>query len=398
MKEKLRIAFYTDNYLPINDGVISYIVTMRKELEKRGHEVFILTAGDSKTAEIAKNDPHVLVFRGIKFIDGKSTIVLDPSLLLQPITGKRFDIIHAHSPFLMGLSAAALAKLTGAKLVSTFHTYFFHRLAMSKYVSYFSKLLAKNRVFLKLSQLIMIGYLKLYYSGCARIISPSRFIKRVLRKNGIKNVEVLNHGIALDKTPRVTRQEARRLLGIPKKQKIILYLGRVAKEKNLLPLIKAGKFLEKKGFRVIIAGGGPQLDEYRGKSDLLGLRSITFTGSVNEEEKEYYYRAADLFCNPSTFDTGCISALEAMKFNTPILVPRACAQTELIESGRCGEAFDQDDAADLAKKAMLIVNNRRKYFPKKAAGRFSIKKAADGLIAIYRKVLSNKQSRKRVTQ
>ena len=75
--QKLKIAFYTDNYLPIRDGVISYVITMRKELERRGHEVFIITAGDKKTAELAKTDPNLIVLRGFKFIDGKSTVAMD---------------------------------------------------------------------------------------------------------------------------------------------------------------------------------------------------------------------------------------------------------------------------------------------------------------------------------
>lgn len=386
--QKLKIAFYTDNYLPITDGVISYIIAMRKELERRGHEVFIITAGDKKTVEFAKNDPNIIVLRGIKFIDNKSTLALDPTILLQAIKGRSFDIIHAHSPFAVGLSAAFISRLTKARLISTFHTHFFHRLAISKYVSYVSKSLSSNRIFLKISKLLMVGYLRLYYKTCDTVISPSKFAKNLLGRYGIKNVEVIEHGLKLKNNVKLKKAEARQLLGLPKKDRIILYLGRISKEKNLEFLIRSAKLLEKKGFKIIIAGSGPMLEEYRTKSLLAGITSISFPGFIKDAEKTYYYRAADIFCNPSTFDTACIADIEAMNNNLPLLVAKRGAQVEFINKGKCGEAFNINDPRDFVNKAMKIVRDRRSYFPRRIADKFNIRKAAENLIALYRKVLS----------
>ncbi len=390
--EKLKIAFYTDSYLPIKDGVTRYIATMRKELERRGHEVFVITAGDRKTRELAETDPHLIVLRGIKFIDNKSVLALDPTVLLQAITGRNFDIIHAHSPFSVGLSAAFISRITKARLVSTFHTHFFHRLALSKYISYTSEFLSSNRVLLKISKFFMVGYLKLYYLGCDKVISPSKFAKRLLRRNGIKNVEVVENGVTITDKLKISKGESRKLLGFSGKDKIILYLGRVDKEKNLAFLLKAAKSLAKKGFKIVIAGRGPHLDYYRNKSMMRGLENVYFAGFIKEEEKKYYYRAADIFCNPSTFDTACIADLEAMNFNLPILVPKIGAQAEFITKGNSGETFSTNNVSEFVAKATKIMKSKRHYLPRFVARKFNIRASADKLVTLYRKVLSKKRT------
>ncbi len=390
--EKLKIAFYTDSYLPIKDGVTRYIVTMRKELERRGHEVFVITAGDQKTQELAENDPHLIVLRGIKFIDNKSILALDPTVLLQAINGRNFDIIHAQSPFSVGLSAAFISKITKARLVTTFHTHFFHRLALSKYISYVSGFLSSNRFLIKISKFFMVGYLKLYYFGCDKVISPSKFAKRLLRRNGIKNVEVIENGVEITDTLKISKNEARQLIGFSKRDRIILYLGRVDKEKNLEFLLKAARPLAKKGFKIIIAGRGPHLDEYRNKSMIMGLENVYFPGFIKEEEKRYYYRAADIFCNPSTFDTACLADIEAMNFNLPILVPKIGAQAEFLKKGNGGETFSTNNISEFVVKAMKIIKSKRRYIPRFVARKFNIKVSADKLIALYKRVLSNKHT------
>lgn len=391
--ERLKIAFYTDNYLPIKDGVVNQIICLRKELERRGHKVFIITAGDEKTKELAKKDKHLIVLSGLKFIDKKSTFALDPSILLQVVNGQDFDIIHAHSPFIMGLSAAFVSRFTKAKLVSTFHTHFFNRLAMSKYVAYFSKALSSNRFFLAVSKAVIVGYLKLYYKACACVITPSKFAKRLLTRRGIKNVEVIENGIELKGNAKMTKSEARNLLGIPKKDKIVLYLGRISKEKNIDFLIRRAKLLEKAGFKLIIAGDGPQLEEYKMKCFLHGINSIYFPGFVEEKEKEYYYRAADVFCNPSTFETSCVADMEAMSYNLPILAPRNSAQAEFMEQAvKCGELFNLSDKKEFLEKLNKITKSRRSYSPMNIVRRFNVKIAVDRLITLYRRIISNSNS------
>jgi 1,2-diacylglycerol 3-alpha-glucosyltransferase len=386
---KLKIAFYTDRYLPLHDGVITYIKTMRKELERRGHEVFVITSGGKETHNLAKKDGHLIVLNGLRFIDGESTVAFDPLILRQVINDKKLDIIHAHNPFILGLSARIIAGLTKVKLVSTFHTYYFHKASLNKWLSLISKFLSSNKFAVKLFKSAMIGYLKWYYKKCAYIISPSKFAKRLLARQGIKNVEVVENPIEFEEKSMISKEGARRLLGIHKNDRVILYLGRIGEEKNLKFLLRAAPALKKNGFKIIIAGTGPKLVEYRNKSLLLGLDSVSFPGFVKDSEKKYYYRAADIFCNPSTFDTSCIAAMEALNYNLPILVPANSAQAEYVEKGKCGETFQVNDQQDFIAKALKIAGNGRSYSPRTVARKFNVQIIANKLLALYKRVLAD---------
>ncbi|MGC8682211.1 MAG: glycosyltransferase [Candidatus Acidifodinimicrobium sp.] len=387
--KKLRIAFYTDDYPPITAGTTSYVMEMRKELERRGHEVFIITAGDSRTAEFAKNDPHVIVLRGPKFIDRKHTVAVDVVTLLKALNGKKFDIVHSHSPFLMGLFAVVASKVTGSKLVSTFHTYLFHKKALSKYIGYTVPFLSSNRVLLKISKFFMVGYLRVYYFLSDRVVAPSRFVRRLLKRNGIVNTEVVENGIKVMGNVNISKREARKHLNLSLKDKFLLYLGRVDDEKNIDFLLESAKKLGERGFKIIIAGSGNKLKHYIKMSEKMKLTNVFFPGFVKDKEKKYYYRAADVFCNPSTFDTAGIADLEAMSFNLPILVPKTGAQSEFVKAGPSGETFEITNVADFVSKAVKIAENRKKYNPRAVARKYSIIKSADKLISLYKHLLSN---------
>ncbi|MBE5729462.1 glycosyltransferase [Candidatus Parvarchaeota archaeon] len=392
--KKLRIAFYTDDYPPITAGTTSYVMEMRKELERRGHEVFIITAGDSKTAEFAKNDPHVIVLRGPKFIDGKHTVAVDVVTLLRALNGKKFDIVHSHSPFLMGFLAVISSKVTGSKLVSTFHTYLFHKKALSKYISYTVPFLSSNRVLLKISKFFMVGYLRVYYFLSDKVVAPSRFVRRLLRRNGISNTEVVENGVKVAKGMEISKREARKHLNLSLKSRFLLYLGRVDDEKNLDFLLNSAKKLGEKGFKIIIAGSGHKRKQYIKMSEDMKLTNVYFPGFIRDKDKKYYYRAADVFCNPSTFDTAGLADIEAMSFNLPILVPKTGAQSEFVQAGPSGEVFEISDVSDFVDKAVKIAENRRKYNPRAVAKAYSISKSADKLILLYKHLLTHTNNSK----
>ena len=389
---KLRIALYTDHYLPVVDGVVNQIINIRKELESRGHDVYVLAAGDENTLEIARTDPKLIVFRGIRFADKKSTFALDPiAFLRQFLDLPKFDIVHTHSPFIMGISAAIVAKITGAKLVSTFHTLFFHEMAMSKYVSYFSKSLSLSRKFIGWSQKAMMGYLAWYYRKCSYVIAPTAFIKNMLLRKRVASAEVVNNGLDFGADSfAVSKREARKLLGIGQRERIVLFIGRISREKNLQILIRAGKLMEKHRINVIIAGNGPDMQQCAQLSTELRTKNVRFAGFVEEKEKRYYYAAADVFCNPSDFEVQSTVDIEAMAMGTPILVPKNSSQEEFLCGGSGGESFDINDPSDLCSKAVRIIKKQKNYSPKSIASRFTIKNTVDNLLKIYARSLSER--------
>ncbi|MEM3191370.1 MAG: glycosyltransferase, partial [Candidatus Parvarchaeota archaeon] len=265
-----------------------------------------------------------------------------------------------------------------------------HRRALSKYVGYVLPFLSSNRVFLKISKAFMVGYLRAYYFLSDKVIAPSRFTRRLLKRNGIGNTQVVKTGIRVKGSLNLSKAQARAHIGLAKTDRILLFLGRIDEEKNIDFLLNSAKRLGENGFKIIIAGSGHKLKDYRKMSESMGLANVYFPGFIKEKDKKYYYRAADVFCNPSTFDTTSISTLEAMSFNVPILAPKTGAQAEFVKAGPSGETFETSDVSDFVSKAVKVVENRRAYRPREVAKMYSLSRSADELLSLYKSLLLKK--------
>ncbi|MCL4397009.1 glycosyltransferase [Candidatus Parvarchaeota archaeon] len=377
--ETLKIAFYTDSYLPSRDGVVTSIMNTRKELERRGHEVYVFASGGSETAKLAKKDKQLYVIKGMQFkrypqytmglVNRESTRLME----IMP------DIIHAHTPFTAGLFGYRASIQLNSKFIGTFHTMVFSDEAISAYFT-------NNRTAIKLSRFVVMRYLKWFYSKTDSIIAPTTYVKRVLESSGLKNVNVIPTGVDFDSMKREKRENARKQLGLKSKDKIILYFGRVSKEKNIDILIKAAKPLSASGFKVIIAGSGPYIKELISLSKRIGNRNVIFAGFIKEKDIPLYYAAADMLCNPSTFETQGIVDLYASFYKLPILLPKKGAQEELLNYAKCGERFNAHSIRDLVEKANVIYDNREGYKFDGIVREFDIKKTVDKLIALYNKI------------
>ncbi len=377
--ETLKIAFYTDSYLPSRDGVVTSIINTKKELERRGHEVYVFASGGSETVKLAKKDKRLYVIKGMQFkkypqytmglISRESSHVME----IMP------DIIHAHTPFTAGLFAYRASIQLNSKFIGTFHTMVFSDEAISAYF-------INNRAAIKISRFVVMRYLKWFYSKTDSIIAPTMYVKRILENSGLRNIKIIPTGVDFDSMKREKREKARIQLGLKSKDKIILYFGRVSREKNIDILIKAAKPLSASGFKVIIAGFGPYIKELVSLSKRIGNRNVIFTGFVKEKDIPLYYSASDLLCNPSTFETQGIVDLYASFYRLPILLPEKGAQEELFNYAKCGERFNAHSVKDLVEKANAIYNHSNRYKFDGIVKEFDIKRTVDKLIALYNKI------------
>jgi 1,2-diacylglycerol 3-alpha-glucosyltransferase len=374
--ETLKIAFYTDSYLPSRDGVVTSIINTRKELERRGHEVYIFASGGRQTAKIAKKDKKLFVIKGMQFnrypqytmgfINKESAKAMD----IMP------DIIHAHTPFSAGLFGYKASVQLNTKFIGTFHTMVFSDEAISAYFT-------NNKAAIKLSRFVVMRYLKWFYSKTDSVIAPTVYVRNILKNAGLKNIKVIPTGVDFNSMRIENREQARIKLGLKSKDKVILYFGRVSKEKNIDLLIKAAKPLSAAGFKVIIAGSGPYNKDLMYLNKRIGNKNVIFTGFIKEEDIPFYYSAADILCNPSTFETQGIVDLYAAFYKVPILLPEKGAQEELLKYSRCGEKFNAHSINNLVEKANYIYDNEHKYKFNGIIKEFDITRTVDKLIAIY---------------
>jgi 1,2-diacylglycerol 3-alpha-glucosyltransferase len=362
------------------DGVVSSTLSFRKELQRRGHRVYIFASGTEKTKkEIEAKYDDVHIFRSIKFAKyPQYNVALFP--FASSLKAKDIDIIHAQTPFMMGNAGMFSARINRVPIVSTFHTLVTDKSVIGQYVTSS-----------KLGQTILSKYAwdfaRFFYNRCDAVVSPSEAIERVLEDNRIERVRTVPNGIDTKKfNPSNKGDKIRSRLGIRDDEKMILYLGRISSEKKLEVMIKAAKTLQKgEKVQFVISGTGPALQHYKSLVQKAGLsRIFTFTGFVGGDEIQSYYAASDVFCIPSTFETQGMVALEAMATGKPVVAADRLALSDLVKNGQNGEKFAPGDWRGCARKIEKVINNMGSYKDMvPTARKYSIESTTSELLDLY---------------
>jgi len=310
----MKIAFFADSYKPYLSGVTNSAEILVNELRTLGHRVYVFAPHYPKHVD---TDPDI--FRFPSFASGYPRFRLAvPVIRSLP----EVDIIHSHSPFQAGLLARFLARRRGIPLVYTFHTLF------TKYVHY-ARFVPKA-----LAKMGIVAYLQGFCRGTDQIIAPSELAKRVLRSWKIdRPVEVVPSGVEfglLPSDPAETRAKLRKKYHIPAHAKVLLYAGRISKEKNIPFLLKAYKKLAAEKAYLVLAGGGPLLKQ------ITNMTNIICTGEVTYPEILHYYCIGDIFLFSSLTETQGMVLAEAKANGLPIVALFAGGLVGTVRSGTDG--------------------------------------------------------------
>lgn len=374
----MRIAFYTDTYLPNRDGVVTAILNFRKELEKRGHEVYIFASGSAK-AKRENEDPHVFYHSSTPFRPyPQYRIALFPFLSERKVRSLKIDVIHSHGMATMGLAADRAAHALKIPYVGTMHTLIPQA---THYVSQFGSVQ-------RAAERVAWGYLKLYYNRCDAATAPSNVIKELMEEHGIRNVSALPNGIDARKfNPKLDGRPVREWWNLGKK-KVVLHLGRLVLEKNLEVIMRAALLVaeEEPDVKFLIVGTGPAASHYRelALKNHVG-RYFIFTGFVEDRWVPKYYACADAVVVPSKFETQGLVTLEAMACGKPVAGADFLATREVVRDGKDGFLFDPDDPEDCAEKvvAALRAGKKLREAARRKGAEYSIEKCTDRLLKLY---------------
>jgi len=329
----MRIAFFADSYKPYLSGVTNSAETLVNELRRLGHRVFIFAPhypGHQDT------DPDIFRLPSLPGGYPKFRLAL-PWVKQVP----EVELIHSHSPFQAGLLAQLVARRRKLPLVYSFHTLFTRYVHFAKFVP---PALAKAGI---------VGYLKAYCRGADSIIAPSKLARRVLRTWGIgQPVEVIPSGIELHKLsaePTKTRAALRQKFGLQPTDKVLLYAGRLSKEKNIPFLLEAFDRLSTlrltaDDLRLVLVGGGPLFDELRIANYELRKR-IILTGEIPYPEVLNYYFMGDIFVFASLTETQGLVLAEAKAAGLPVVALFAGGLTGTVRSGLDGYLTSRDPDA-----------------------------------------------------
>lgn len=385
--DKLRLAFYTDSYLPATDGVVNSILNFKGELERRGHEVYIFSS--YKIGVKKPRGKDVILYPGVDFKPyPQYSVALFPYNSVGKLAELKIDVVHAHTPLVMGFAGMIGARLGRYPLVGSYHTMINNPAIINDYYP-------KNESFKKFASMSMLRYIQFFYRRCNATIVPSHAIEKRLRNfGGVENIRVVPNSIDTRVFNRKANGESiRKRLKIKDREKVVLYLGRLSKEKRIEVMLKAAKTIltHRKDVRFLIGGTGPAENYYKSMAERLGItKNVRFLGYVGGKDLPSMYAAADLLCLPSTFETQGIVSLEAMAIGKPVVGANFLALRELIQNGKNGEKFRPGDYIDCSKKIEKVLNDSSSYIHGAlgTAKEFSVEKVTDRLIDVYNLVLS----------
>ncbi len=390
--QHLNIAFYSDSYLPAVDGVVMSILEFKRELERRGHNVYVFASASMKDKR-KYSSRTVFLHTGMKFKPyPQYSVALFPYYSSMPTQLKKLDIdlVHAHTPFMMGFTGLLAAKLGRYPLVGTFHT----MINSSSLSTYYPK----NRVLRNFYSTYLWKYTKFFYRSCDATLAPSHAVASMLNRHHIGNVSVLPNSVDLKRfSPRVSGEKMRKRLGIRDRDKMVLYLGRISKEKRVDVMLKAAKILLKRrdDVQFVVGGSGPELESTKRLATRLGIgHKIHFLGFVDHEALPDLYAASDMLCLPShRFETQGIVAVEAMAVGKPVVGSDDLALKDLIKNGKNGEKFRSLDYADCARKIEKVLNSRDSYTRQavNTAKNYSTRRVTDKLLKTYELLVSNRR-------
>ena len=311
----MRIGLFTDTYFPQVSGVATSIRTLKTELEKLGHTVFIFTTTDKDVNRY--EDWQIIRIPSVPFFAFKDRRIAYRgfSTALEIARQYQLDIIHTQTEFSLGLLGVWIAKELRIPVVHTYHTQY------EDYVRYIAKGMVIRPSMVKY---IVRGFM----SDLDGVICPSEIVYDLLMKYKVKvEKRVIPTGIELAKfeRPEITSEniaELRDKLGIAKDETMLLSLSRVSYEKNIQAILAAlpAVLEENPDVKLVVAGDGPYLSDLKAQAKRLNIIDVViFTGMIAPSETALYYKAADFFISASTSETQGLTYLESLASGTPII-------------------------------------------------------------------------------
>lgn len=396
----MRIALFTDVFLPFVSGVVTEVVALAEALADRGHHVFIIVPCYPRETRYAHPNVEIIKvssFPAFFYEEFRFTSPLNPQTT-KILNRQRPDIIHFHTPFTLGMQAILIAKFWQVPLVGTFHTF----IADPQYLDHVQLNTPMGR---RLSW----EYSKLYYNRCDLITVPTKSAKAEMLKHGFtKPIKVLSNGLDLsgmdggsDSRKKAAEIQKRYAENGP----LLLFVGRVAYEKNLPYLFACFRLVRQQvqHARLLVVGGGPEMKQMRREAAKLGLgRSVIFVGSIPYKRlfASGFYQASDLFVTASVTETQGLTVIEAQANGLPSVCVDAKGVKDVVSHGHNGFLVREGDQQAFADAVLRVLRDEKLRARLGAeavrdAARFDIRRIAVSWERTYALLLKRKAAERR---
>lgn len=383
----MKILLTSDMYENQINGVSGSVITLRDELRKKGHDVRVLTLSKNSESKMEKTDYLIGSFPVPFYPDTRQTLHFKDKLIKEIIKWHP-DIVHIQTEFSIGKIAKKIAKECNSPIINTSHTL---------YEDYTGYVIPSKR----LGKIIARKFTRSSYQNSKAVIAPSEKIKRLLTKYGISApIHVIPTGIDLDRFKKkvhlIEKATLKTKLNIPNKAKVIVSIGRIAKEKNLDEIINYMPDLISKNKNIIllIGGDGPYKKQIEQQVKKLGIeKNVRFTGMISPKNTYKYYQLGDLFVCASTSETQGITYIEALACSLPLVCRYDECLDGVIENGKNGYTYKTKD--EYLKYVEKILKNPLLHYKLKtnalvSSKKFSKEKFGEDVEKLYQDVLKGK--------
>src|SRR5262245_49932088 len=322
----MRVALFTNNYLPFRGGVTTAVETLRLGLERLKHPTRVFAPAACPPVP----DPGwVLRYPSIPAPTYPGFSLALPFSRRAHAVLRAFapDVVHAQHPFLLGPAARRFARRSGRALVFTYHT---------RYEKYAHYVPLPERFVAALAVTLSCRFA----ASTDLVIAPSERIAGTLRARGVTApVVVVPTGVPLALFQPGDRAHARRTLGFPGDTPLCLYVGRLDREKSVDLIIDAfGSIADAvSGATLSLIGQGTHEAALRRRAESGPARDrIRLHGGMDREALPLFYRAADLFVFASETETQGLVLAEAHASGLPAVAVRASGVDEVVRDGETG--------------------------------------------------------------
>ncbi len=381
----MKIAIVTEGYKPFINGVIVSIDLFAKQFRKMGHEVYIFAPSYPDHEE---DEEYIIRLKSIPSIVYENVRIPLPTYIKMDRLFSKigFDIVHIQHPLIFGQLVKRLVKKYNIPLVFTHHSFYEN---YSHYIPLPQKFIKKMAIKLSVD----------FSNSCDLVVTPTKTVKEVLRERGVTtSIEVIPTGINFKIFDRATGDYIREKYGLNKNDKILLYIGRMSKEKNLNLLLDSFSLItfDFPNTYLMLVGDGPERKKMEKKARKLNIGDkAIFVNSQPYNEIPNYYKASDLFLFPSTADTQGLVVLEAMASALPVVAARSMCIEEMDIDKKAGY-LTPNSPVKFSKRINELLSDKKRYeeFSKnsvKIAQKYSHEDSASLLIEKFKYLISHKQ-------